>query len=293
MPTRLLWSRPMSEKAISYTETKRGASACWLPEWDGALYASNTAHHRVFDDWFLERFPIRPTDRVLDIGCGAGDFTAVVAGLVPDGAVVGLDPQPSMLAEARRRARANQSFVLGAAQDLAGVLVGEPPFDMVMSRATMHWIPVADHPRVHAAVHSLVRPGGWYRIEMGGAGNIATIAPFLTDIASHHGGPPAPWTFLDAGAALDLFESAGFVAAPGAVRTVAQRRAFTRDELLGWFRSQALLAWASTMAPADHAAFCFDVESRLDELRRADGTYDQTWVRLDALVQRLDIARTG
>ena len=276
----------MSEIHISNTETTPGESR-WLPEWNGELYAANTGHHRVFDAWFLERLPVRPADRVLDIGCGSGDFTSIVAELVPDGEVVGLDPWPSMLDEARRNARANQSFVLGAAQDLRALLAGVAPFDGVMSRAAMHWIPLADHPNVHAGAFSVLRDGGWYRIEMGGAGNIAAIAAFLSEVSTRHRGPASPWTFLDAGQALDLLEAAGFSVAPGDVRTVAQRRGFTRDELLGWFRSQTFQAFAPGMSSADHQAFRAEVEDRVDELKRADGTYGQTWVRLDALVRKL------
>src|SRR4051812_6350078 len=86
----------------------------WLPSWDGGLYAENTAHHRRYDDRFLATLPLAPADRVLDLGCGAGDLTAKVAALVPDGHVVGVDPQPSLLAEAATRAAANQSFVRAA-----------------------------------------------------------------------------------------------------------------------------------------------------------------------------------
>ena len=79
-----------------------------LADWDGKSYAANTGHHRRYDNRFLATLPLRPTDRVLDIGCGAGDLTATVAGLVPEGHVVGLEPQPSLLHEARSRALANQ-----------------------------------------------------------------------------------------------------------------------------------------------------------------------------------------
>src|SRR4051812_31181616 len=87
--------------------------APWVPQWDGAAYAANTGHHRVHDQWFLRSFPVRPADHVLDLGCGSGDFTRVVAEMVPDGAVVGVDAQATMLDEARRAAATNQSFLLG------------------------------------------------------------------------------------------------------------------------------------------------------------------------------------
>ena len=134
----------------------------WLPDWDGEAYAANTAHHRRYDGRFLATVPLRPTDRVLDIGCGAGDLTATIAGLVPDGHVVGLEPQPSLLAEARSRALANQSFVEAPAQRLASGVDG--PFDVVLSQSVLHWVPWADHPTIVRQCREVLRPGGALRI---------------------------------------------------------------------------------------------------------------------------------
>lgn len=272
----------MSEKNVSNNETQE----TWLPGWDGALYAENTTHHRAADAWFLETFPVWETDRLLDIGCGSGDFTAIVAALVPHGHVVGLDAQPTMVAEAERRAGPNQSFVLGKAQDLGRLFLDDSAFDLVYSRSTLHWVPRRDHGVIYGEVYRLLRPHGWFRLEMGGAGNVPAVVELLNDVADHHRGPHAPWNFLDAGSAFDLLEAAGFAMNTGYVRTVAQRRAFTRDELLGWFASQALSAWEPSMAAEPYRAFCDEVIARVDEVRRTDGTYDQTYVRLDALVQR-------
>ncbi len=273
----------MNENAVSDVETN---VETWLPGWDGALYAANTTHHRAADAWFLETFPVRDGDRLLDIGCGSGDFTAIVAALVPSGHVVGLDAQPTMVEEAERRAGPNQSFVLGKAQDLEGLFPVDASFDLVYSRATLHWVPRPDHAVIYAQVHRLLRPHGWWRLEMGGAGNVPAVVALLNDVADRHGGPHAPWNFLDAGSAFDLLETAGFAMNTGYVRTVPQRRAFTREEMLGWFASQALRAWEPSMAADSYQAFCEEAISRIDEVRRPDGTYDQTYVRLDALVQR-------
>jgi trans-aconitate methyltransferase len=262
----------------------------WIPEWDGAAYAANTAHHRVHDAWFLEHFPARPTDRVLDLGCGSGDFTHVLAGLVPNGGIVGLDAQPSMLDQARAGATTNESFVLGAVQDLDRLFPGpaaDGTFDAVVSRAALHWVPAADHPGVLAAAHRLLAPGGWLRIECGGAGNVIGIVDAFDRIAGGYGGPTGPWTFLDAGRYLELTEQAGFVLGDdGYVRTVAQRRSFTRDELVGWLRSQAIEAYAAGIDEDRRDAFRAEVVERVDDFARHDGTYDQTYVRLDLLVRK-------
>jgi len=271
------------------------ADDLWLPAWD-ASYAANTGHHRAFDAFYLETTPLLPTDRVLDLGCGSGDFTRVVADLVPDGEVVGLDPQPSLLAEARACAGPNQSFIEAPVQRLAGAVSADDPFDLVMSRAAMQWVPMADHPGYLAAAFDLLRPGGWFRLEMGGAGNIPVIEPMVASVSLAHGGPPAPWSFPDAGTYMELLERGGFVIDPtegSYVRTVAQRRPFDRESLLGWLRSQCYQGFEISMPSEQHAAFEAEVEARIDELRRHDGTFDQTYVRLDALARKPGFVSSG
>lgn len=255
----------------------------FLPAWDGRSYASNTAHHRRHDADFLATLPLRPDVRVLDIGCGSGDFTATVAALVPGGHVVGVDAQPSMLDEARGRAAGNQSFVLSPAQRLAVNLAGDS-FDIVYSRSVLHWVPWHDHRSVLEQCHTVLHPGGALRIECGGGDNVREVVAFLDDVASGFGRPPGcPWTFVGAGAYLDLLLDVGFSLDGGFVRNPAQRRAFDRDAVLGWLHSQVLHAYEATIDPAQHDAFRAAVDARVNELRRADGSYDRTFVRLDVL----------
>ena len=45
---------------------------------------------KFWDDRCLATRPLSPGARVHDLGCGAGALTATIAGLVPDGHVVGL-----------------------------------------------------------------------------------------------------------------------------------------------------------------------------------------------------------
>ena len=249
-----------------------------LPAWDAAAYDANRGHHRAYDDAFIASLPLRAGDRLLDIGCGSGELTTTVAGLVPDGHVVGLDSSASMIDGASTRAAANQSFVLGPAQRLGDLAAG-PRFDGVYSRAALHWVPRAEWPGVLAAVHSVLGVGGWLRIECGGGDNVAIMQALLDDVSAGLGGPTAPWNFLPAGAALELVEAAGFSPGPdGWVQTVAQRRPFDRAGLLGWLRSQCYQAYG------DGEELAQAVETRVDELRRADGTFDMTFVRLDLLV---------
>ena len=206
---------------------------------------------------------------------------------MPDGEVVGVDPQASMLEVARAAALANQRFVLARAQDLVAALPNER-FDGVLSRATFQWIPLADYAGIYAAVHDLLRPGGWFRLECGGAGNVPRVVDLVGEVSRRHGGPPPPWTFADPGTHLELLEAAGLDAGAAAayVRSVAQRRPFTADSLVGWLRSQCYQGFDEDMSVETRTAFRGEVEARLAEMGRADGSLDQTFVRIDALVYR-------
>jgi trans-aconitate methyltransferase len=269
----------MSRSSSHYLDT--------LVPWDGSLYAANTGHHRRYDDEFLATVPLRSTDRVLDVGCGSGDFTAKVAALVPEGLIVGLEPQPSLVDEARARARPNQTFVQAPAQQLQAAAGEAAPFDLVFSRSVLHWIPAADHRTILEQCHHVLRPGGALRIECGGGDNVREIVAFLDDVAASIAGDravSAPWTFFHAGAYLDFVLDLGFELGDGFVRTVAQRRSFDRDSILGWLHSQAAQAYEVGLDPDERAHLRAAIDERVDELRRPDGTYDLTFVRLDLRV---------
>jgi len=80
-------------------------------------------------------------------------------------------------------------------------------------------------------------------------------------------------------------EAAGFSVDTGWVRTVAQHRAFDRAGCIGWITSQCFQAYEAHMPEAMHAGFRAEVLARVDELQRRDGTYDETFVRLDVLAR--------
>jgi SAM-dependent methyltransferase len=74
---------------------------------------------------------VRPGDRVLDVGCGTGALTLAVAERVgPEGAVVGLDANPEMLAVARRKSTSVE-WLEGPAEALP---LPDRSFDAVVSQ---------------------------------------------------------------------------------------------------------------------------------------------------------------
>ncbi len=253
-----------------------------VPSWDAAAYAANTAHHRRFDEEFLAGTPLRPGIDLVDLGCGSGDFTRRLADLASPGTVLGVDPSPELIDQATRIAAPNQEFVLGTAQQLQEI-ARDRRFGGVVSRAALHWVPCVDQALVAANAWSVLKPGGWMRVEMGGAGNVAAVVEFLNGISAEMGGPVDPWCFPDPGRVLGWLEGAGFELGTGWVRSVAQRRAFDRAGLIGWLESQVLNAYEVTMPQSNRAEFRRRAIAAIPTLRRHDGSHDQTFVRMDVL----------
>jgi len=103
-------------------------------------------------------------DRVLDIGCGTGDFTAELAGLLPDTEVSGVDLFEEMVSHARRAYPAVQF----TAADLTTARF-DGDVDIATSFMALHW-PGPD-PYFVRGVKSLLRPGGVFCAGFPGVGS--------------------------------------------------------------------------------------------------------------------------
>lgn len=53
--------------------------------------------------WAAERLDIQPSDRILEIGCGAGLLAEEIAGKLLRGSFVAIDQSPAMLEKAKKR----------------------------------------------------------------------------------------------------------------------------------------------------------------------------------------------
>jgi SAM-dependent methyltransferase len=129
--------------------------------WHHANVRDPAAEDAYEDFWFRLYGPLtRPSDTLVDLGCGRGGLVRRFARGVRE--AVGIEASDAMVALCERERPPNVRFLRGS--------VVEPPLppgsaDMVVSRQVMEHLHPEDVPRHLAAVHRILRPGGRYLVE--------------------------------------------------------------------------------------------------------------------------------
>jgi trans-aconitate 2-methyltransferase len=105
--------------------------------------------------------PVASPARVVDLGCGPGNSTALLRERWPAARLVGVDNSPEMLA----RARQDFPDIEWIAGDVATFAMGGgEPVDVWFANAVLHWVP--DHATLLPALVARLRCGGALAVQM-------------------------------------------------------------------------------------------------------------------------------
>jgi trans-aconitate 2-methyltransferase len=150
------------------------------------------------------------------------------------GRVLAIDQSPEMVALARARLGDRARIWC---QDVLELEL-EEPLDVVVSTATLHWVP--DHDRIWSLLASALRPGRGLEVQRGGEGNIDQVRQVIDAVAREQApeliGFP-PWVFASPRAPERRLQQAGFTE----IRCWLEERP-THPEDVGGFVPMSMLA---------------------------------------------------
>jgi trans-aconitate 2-methyltransferase len=116
----------------------------------------------------LAALPRVEAHTAIDIGCGPGNSTELLAARFPGAAVSGIDGSPDMIAAAQARLPGLRFDLEDITRwaDAAGGPAGDGPasFDVILANAVLQWVP--DHARLFPALKARLAPGGCLAVQM-------------------------------------------------------------------------------------------------------------------------------
>jgi trans-aconitate 2-methyltransferase len=247
-----------------YLDVKRLGSDAMTHTWDPGHYLTFADERgRPFVE-LVQRIDAAAPGSVVDLGCGPGNLTALLARRWPAASVLGLDSSTDMIATAR----ANVAGIEFEVEDLREWVASDAaPVDVLVSNATLQWVP--GHLDLLPALVGRVAPGGWLALQV--PGNFgepshtirtglaaeARYAPHLQGVAVPSSHDPA--TYLDVlaglGCTVDAWETTylhvltgedpvfTWVTGTGARPTLQALPDGLREEFAAEFRSRLAAAY--------------------------------------------------
>jgi len=215
--------------------------------WDPAQYGRYADQRgRPFHD-LMARVEARAPSYVVDVGCGSGELTALLARRWPEAMVLGVDSSAEMLAQAPS-SMPRLKFTQADARHWRP----DRPIDIVVSSATMQW--VEGHEQVLRELVGCLAPRGWLALQV--PGNFAAPSHVLLREAT------ARWLPGLALRAEPVLDPAGYAELLGAAgcRVDAWETTYLQvlagpEPVLDWVKGTALRPVLAALPPEHHAGF--------------------------------------
>jgi trans-aconitate 2-methyltransferase len=191
--------------------------------------------------------------RVVDLGCGTGELTAVLHRELRAAETVGVDSSPAMLA---RAAELDVPGLRFSRADIAEWTASDP-LNVVFSNAALHWLP--DHPGLFARLAAMLAPGGEIAVQVPAnfdhpshtiAAALAQEEPFATELGGYVREPPvlAPESYAE------LLHALGFGEQHVRLQVYGHELASV-DDVVEWVRGSLLTDYEARMSEAGFTGF--------------------------------------
>jgi len=118
----------------------------------------NDRHHAIIG--WLRHFGLRPGHRALEIGCGIGTLTHLLADAIgPSGSIMATDLSPKSIEAAKVRLSSFHNIDFAAGDVLEIEIKGV--FDVIVLPDVIEHIPIASHPQLFRRIAKWLAPGGF------------------------------------------------------------------------------------------------------------------------------------
>jgi trans-aconitate methyltransferase len=255
-------------------------------EFDGEKYREAAGHQREWGEKLVGELALTGSERILDLGCGDGSLTLMIAERLDRGSVLGIDASEGMIEAAKEVETLNTYFDCRDIDDICC----DDEFDVVFSNATLHW--VMDHHKLLTNTRRLLKPGGVARFNFAAEGNCRTLyrvvreAMARAEWAAHFTDFAWPWYMP----AVDEYES--LVAEYDfAERRVwgenADRHFESKDKMIGWIDQPCLVPFLPYLGDDEKLPFRdWVVERMVEETIQPDGTCFEEFRRINVFAQK-------
>jgi ubiquinone/menaquinone biosynthesis C-methylase UbiE len=205
----------------------------------------------------LERAAVQPSERVLDVACGTGVLARLLAHRIgPNGGLAGLDPNPGMLAVARRATPASAKIEWYEAP-AERIPLPDQSFDVVLCQMGLQFMP--DRPGAIQEMRRVLTVNG--RLLLSVPGPVPEIFDDLASALGRYVGPPAAgfvrqvFSLHDVEELEDILQDAGFAQVEVAVEEHHLALPPPQQFLWQYVHSTPLSASASQMDTTAQAEF--------------------------------------
>lgn len=128
-------------------------------DWNPELYLKFRNERTQASTDLVSRINVDSPGSIIDIGCGPGNSTQVLAGRWPGSRITGLDNSPSMIEKAKMD-YPSQEWILADVMDI----VPSVKYDLVFSNATIQWIP--GHKKLIESLWGIVNARGALAVQI-------------------------------------------------------------------------------------------------------------------------------
>ncbi len=233
--------------------------------WSAKVYATfEEERTRPVRD-LLSAVPDRGVHEAIDLGCGPGNSTEVLAARFPGASVRGIDSSPDMIAAARTRLPGLRFDVLEIERWIGTPGAGDPEsWDLILANAVLQWMP--DHGVLFPALVANLARGGCLAVQM--PDNLDEPAHrLMREVAAE--GPWAGRLATAAGARSTLLAADGYyqLLRAGGCRPEIWRTTYHHplaggaSAVVEWFKGSGLRPFIAPLGDDERAEFLARYES--------------------------------